>query len=110
MNFSGFAPTKSRAMSYKLHVSRRLLKSWAVITAIWWVIAMGAVANAAARELGPEWCVRYMLVRYMLYLEDGTCAKAAIEPPIAGLGSSSGGKPLSEILRTHYETLNFSDF
>ena len=97
-------------MSYELLVSRRLLKSWAVITAIWWVIAMGAVANATVWELGPEWCVRYMLVRYMLYLEDGTCARAEIEPPITGVLSSSGGKPLSETLRTHYETLNFSDF
>ena len=110
MNFSGFAPTKSRAMSYKLHLGRRLLKSWAVITVIWWVIAMGAVANATVWELGPEWCARYMLVRYMLYIEDLSCAKVAIEPPTTDVRTGSAGKPLSEALRTHYKTLDFSDF
>jgi len=110
MNFFGFAPTKSKAMSYELPVGRRLLKSWAAIIVIWWMIAMGAVANATVRELGPEWCARYMLVRYMLYMEDSTCAKAAIEPPTTGVGTSSGGKPRSETSRTHYETMNFSDF
>jgi hypothetical protein len=97
-------------MSYELHLGRHLLKSWPVLILLWWVIAMGAVANATVRELGPEWCARYMLVRYMLFMEDSTCAKVAIAPPKTGVRTSSAGNPLSDALRSHYETLNFSDF
>jgi hypothetical protein len=97
-------------MSYESHLGRRLLKRWAAITVIWWVIAMGAVANATVRELGPEWCARYMLVRYLLFLEDNSCASAATEPPTIGAGTSSGGKPPTEPLRAHYKALDFSEF
>jgi hypothetical protein len=32
-------------------------------------VAMGAVANKTVRELGPDWCARYMLVKYMLGMD-----------------------------------------
>ena len=51
------------------------------------VLAMFAVANKTV--LGPEWCARYMLVKYMLHMEDGSCSSAAIEPPITGVQPSS---------------------
>jgi hypothetical protein len=41
------------------------------------VFAMFAVANKTVWELGPEWCARYMLVKYMLHMEDGSCSSAA---------------------------------
>jgi hypothetical protein len=37
-------------------------------------VAMGAVANKTVRGLGPDWCARYMLVKYMLGMEEeGSC-------------------------------------
>jgi hypothetical protein len=51
------------------------------------VLAMFAVANKTV--LGPEWCARYMLAKYLLHMEDGSCSSAAIEPPITGVQPSS---------------------
>ena len=87
-----------------------LLKSWAAITVIWWVFAMGVVANKELRELSPEWCAKYMLVKYMLYMEDGGCSSAATELPTPGVQlNSQAGKPLLERLRTHFETMKLLD-
>jgi hypothetical protein len=67
-------------MSKKSPARRHLLlKSWAAITVIWWVFAMGVVANKALWELGPEWCAEYTLVKYMLYMEDSWCSSAPSE-------------------------------
>ena len=61
------------------------------------VFAMFAVANKTVWELGPEWCARYMLVKYMLHMEDGSCSSGAIERLITGVQpSSQAGKSLLE--------------
>ena len=110
MNFFAFASTKVGAMSKKLPARRQLLKSWAAITVIWWVFAMGVVANKGLWELGPEWCAEYMLVKYMLYMEDGWCLSAASELPTTGVQlNSQAGKTLSERLRVHFETMKLLD-
>jgi hypothetical protein len=97
-------------MSKKLPARRHLLKSWAAITVIWWVFAMGVVANKGLWELGPEWCAEYMLVKYMLYMEDGWCLSAASELPTTGVQlNSQAGKTLSERLRVHLETMKLLD-
>jgi hypothetical protein len=44
------------------------------------VFAMFAVANKTAWELGPEWCARYTVVKFMLNMEEGLCS---IEPSTA---------------------------
>ena len=95
-------------MSNKLPARRHLLKSWAAITVIWWVFAMGVVANKVLWELSPEWCAEYMLVKYLLYMEDGWCLSAA--KPTTGLQlNSQAGKTLSERLRVHLKTMKFLD-
>jgi hypothetical protein len=97
-------------MSNKLPARRRLLKSWAAITVIWWVFAMGIVANKGRWELGPEWCAEYMLVKYMLYMEDGWCSSAASELPTTGVQlNSQAGRTLSERLRVRFETMKLLD-
>ena len=68
---------------------RRLIKRWAAPMAVIMVLAMFAVANKTVWGLGPEWCARYMLAKYMLHMEDGSCSSAAIEPPITGVQPSS---------------------
>ena len=62
------------------------------MTIVWCAFAIGIVANKIARELGPEWCARYMVVKYMLYLEDGSCSSVGIEPPMIDIrpGSQAG--------------------
>ena len=79
---------------------RRLLKRCAAPIAVIMVFAMFAVANKTAWELGPEWCARYMLVKYMLHMEDGSCSSAAIEPP-----SITGGRPSSRASKSLSVTL-----
>jgi hypothetical protein len=79
-----FVPTKSESAP-----RWRLLKRCAAPIAVIIVFAMLAVANETVWELGPEWCARYMLVKYMLHMEDGSCSSAAIEPPITGVQPSS---------------------
>ena len=97
-------------MSNELPARRHLLKSCATITVISWVFAMGVVANKGLSELGPEWCAKYMLVKYMLYMEDGWCLSAATELPTTGVQlNSQAGKTLSERLRVHFETMKFLD-
>ena len=59
----------------------RLLKRVAAPLAVIMVFAMFAVVNKTAWELGPEWCARYMLVKFMLHMEEGLCSGATIEPP-----------------------------
>ena len=54
------------------------------------VFAMFAVANKTAWELGPEWCARYMLVKFMLHMEEGLCSGATIEPPTGASPTLSG--------------------
>jgi len=70
-------------------LGRRLLKRCAAPIAVIMVLSMLAVAHKTVWELGPEWCARYMLVKYMLHMEDGSCSSAAIEPPITGVQPSS---------------------
>jgi hypothetical protein len=97
-------------MSNRLPARRHLLKSWAAITVIWWVFAMGVVANRGPWELGPEWCAKYMLVKYMLYMQDGGCLSAASELPTTGVQhNSQAGKPLLERLRIHFGTMKLLD-
>ena len=78
-------------------LGQRLLKRCAAPIAVIIVFGMFAVANKTVWELGPEWCARYMLIRYMLNMEDGSCSSAAIEPPTTGVQpSSQAGKSLLE--------------
>jgi len=70
-------------------LGRRLLKRCAAPIAVIMVLSMLAVAHKTVWELGPEWCARYMLVKYMLHMEDGSCSSAAIEPPITSVQPSS---------------------
>ena len=75
-------------------LGQRLLKRCAAPIAVIIVFGMFAVANKTVWELGPEWCARYMLVRYMLHMEDGSCSSA---PPTTGVQpSSQAGKSLLE--------------
>ena len=92
-------------------LGRRLLKRWASpVAAVIMVFAMFVVANKTVWELGPEWCAEYMLVKYMLYMEDGWCLSAASELPTTGVQlNSQAGKTLSERLRVHFETMKFLD-
>ena len=97
-------------MSNELPARRRLLKSWAAITVVWWVFAMGVVANKELRELSPEWCAKYMLVKYMLYMKDDQCLSAASELPTTGVQlNSQAGKSLLARLRIHFETMKLLD-
>jgi len=66
----------------------RLLKRVAAPLAV--VLAMFAVVNKTAWELGPEWCARYMLVKFMLHMEEGLCSGATIEPPTRANPTLSG--------------------
>ena len=70
-------------------LGQRLLKRCAAPIAVIIVFGMFAVANKTVWELGPEWRARYMLVKYMLHMEDGSCLSGAIEPPITGVQPSS---------------------
>ena len=107
MNFSGLCIDKNWMSDER---SRRLLKRWAAITVIWWVFALAAVANETAWELGPEWCAQYMLIKYMLYMEDSSCSSLEIEPPRIGVRPGPRtGKSLSQTLRTHFETAKLLD-
>jgi hypothetical protein len=97
-------------MSNELPAHRHLPKSWAAITIIWLVFAMGVVANKELREFSPEWCAKYMLVKYMLYMEDGWCLSAASELPTTGVQlNSQAGKSLLERLRIHFATMKLLD-
>ena len=88
-------------MDYESPLNRRLLKRWAA-TIVIWVFVMGAgwVASKAAWKLDPDWCVDYMLVKYMLFMEDSSCSSAAIEPP-----SITGGRPSSRASKSLSVTL-----
>jgi len=98
-------------MSLESSPSRRLLQRLTATIVIWWVFAMGAVANKTAWELGPEWCARYMLIKYMLFMEDSSCSNVATAVPVADIAPGSPiGEPLLETLRKRYEDLKLSDF
>ena len=85
-------------------LGRRPLQMWVTITAI--AVALAAVADKTVWELGPEWCAQYVLIKYMLYMEDSSCSRFGIKPPnIAIQPSSQSGKPLSETLRVHFVKL-----
>ena len=71
-------------------LGRRLLKRCAAPIAVIMVFAMFAVANKTAWELGPEWCARYMLVKFVLHMEEGLCSGATIEPPTRANPTLSG--------------------
>ena len=101
---------RQKQMSYELPLGRRLLKRWVTIIVVWWVFALGAVANKTILDLGPEWCAQYMLIKYMLYMKDGSCSSFATEPTrIRIQPSSQVGKALSQTLRIHFETLKLLD-
>jgi hypothetical protein len=71
---------------------------------------MVVAANKGAWDLGPEWCARYMLVKYMLYMAQGSCAHATIEPPAVDVqaGSRAGTPPL-DTLRRRYQAFTSLD-
>ena len=95
MNFSEHCADQQPSMNRESSPSRRLLKGWAALTVIWCVFAMVVAANKNAWDLGPEWCARYMLVKYMLYMKAGSCAHGAIEPPVVDVqAGSQPGTPL----------------
>ena len=49
------------------------------------VLAMFAVANKTV--LGPEWCARYTVVKFMLNMEEGLCP---VEPSTGANPTFSG--------------------
>ena len=51
------------------------------------VFATFAVASKTAWELGPEWCARYTVVKFMLNMEEGLCP---IEPSTGANPTLSG--------------------
>ena len=51
------------------------------------VLAMFAVANKTVWGLGPEWCARYTVVKFMLNMEEGLCP---VEPSTGANPTFSG--------------------
>jgi len=68
-------------------LGRRLLKRCAAPIAVIMVFAMFAVANKTAWELGPEWCARYTVVKFILNMEEGLCP---VEPSTGANPTFSG--------------------
>jgi hypothetical protein len=62
------------------------------------VFAIGAVGNKNVWRLGPGWCAQYMVIKYMLYMKDGSCSSVAIT---TGVRSGSEARTsLSDTLNT----------